>query len=200
VVRAADIEGLLKKYVEENGLERADALYLLATVGKEEAAKTLRARYGAAGALSSVLEDLKVLGVESISTLTIKMEDTDEYFEDAVSRSFESLCLRMVLENARLKAQNISRTAKEILYILSLFPHESIDLYDIPKFYRIAFQRSIDRPTVERALKELVGCFVVQKFKYERIDFPPYIDDLLSELRDFIPRVEVKVSWPKKEV
>ena len=196
MVRAADIEGLLKKYVEENSLERADALYLLVTVGKEEAAKTLRARYGAAGALSSVLEDLKVLGVESMS---IKMEDTDEYFENAVSRSFESLCLRMVLENARLKAQNLSRTAKEILYILSLFPHESIDLYEIPKFYRIIFQKSIDRPTVERALKELAGCFVIQEFGYGGIRFPPYIDDVLSELRDFIPRVEVKVLWPKKE-
>jgi len=200
VVRAADIEGLLKKYVEENSLERADALYLLATVGKEEAAKTLRARYGAAGALSSVLEDLKALGVESASTVT---EDTDERFEDAVSRSFESLCLRMVLENAKLKAQNISRTVKEILYILSVFPHESIDPYDIPKFYRIIFQKNIDRPTVERALKELVGCFVIQKFEYGKyggIRFPLYIDDVLSELRDFIPRVEVKVSWPKKEV
>ena len=60
MVRAADIEGLLKKYVEENSLERADALYLLVTVGKEAAAKTLTARYGVSGALSSVLEDLKV--------------------------------------------------------------------------------------------------------------------------------------------
>jgi len=203
VVRAADIEGLLKKYVEENSLERADALYLLVTVGKEEAAKTLRARYGISGALSSVLEDLKALGVSTHESMSIKMEDTDEYFQDAVSRSFESLCLRMVLENARLKVQNISRTAKEILYIISLFPHESMDPYDIPKFYRVAFQRDIDRPTVERALKELLGCFVIQKFgygKYGGIWFPPYIDDVLSELRDFIPRVEVKVSWPKEEV
>ena len=200
MVRAADIEGLLKKYVEENSLERADALYLLVTVGKEEAAKTLRARYGVSGVLSSVLEDLKALGVSAHESMSIIMEDTDEYFQNAVSRSFESLCLRMVLENARLKAQNISRTAKEILYIISLFPHESMDPYDIPKFYRVAFQRDIDRPTVERALKELVGCFVIQKFGYGGIRFPPYIDDVLSELRDFIPRVEVKVSWPKEEV
>ena len=203
MVRAADIEGLLKKYIEENSLERADALYLLVTVGKEEAAKTLRARYGVSGALSSVLEDLKVLGVESTSTVT---EDTDEYFEEVVSRSFESLCPGIILENARLRAQNLSRTAKEILYIISLLACErehsllSIDPHDIPKFYRIAFQRNINWPTVERALKELVGCFVIQKFGYGGIRFPPYIDDVLSELRDFIPRVEVKVSWPKEEV
>lgn len=206
MVRAADIEGLLKKYIEENSLERADALYLLVTVGKEEAAKTLRARYGVSGVLSSVLEDLKALGVSTHESMSIKMEDTDEYFQNAVSRSFESLCLRMVLENARLKAQNISRTAKEILYIISLlaFGREhslvSIDPYDIPKFYRVAFQRNINWPTVERALKELVGCFVIQKFGHGGIRFPPYIDDVLSELRDFIPRVEVKVSWPKEEV
>lgn len=194
MVKAVDVEGLIKRYLDENSLERADALYLLVSLGREDATKALTARYGVSGALSSVLEDLKALGVGHTS---VRMEDTDEFLEDTVRRSFESLCLRKILEHARLKAEGLSRTAKQILYIVSLFPHETLSIDDIQKFYYVTFQEKIERPMVEKALRELVSGYVVQEFSYSSIRFPQYIDDILNELREFMPEVEVIVSWPE---
>lgn len=198
MVKAVDIEGLMQRYMEENSLEKADALYLLATMDKIEAAEILTIRYGVAGALSPVLEDLKDLGVKD---LYVETEDTGESFKSVVKRSFESIFLRKVLESARQRARDLSRNARELLYIFSLLPHESMEVEDIPRLYRVAFKKSIDRPTIEKALKELVRCYVVQRFSEygygHRIYFPPYIDDVLEALRDFIPEVRVEVLWPE---
>jgi hypothetical protein len=47
MVKATDVEGLLRKYTEGGGLERADAPYLLSTIlAREHVASTLRVRYG----------------------------------------------------------------------------------------------------------------------------------------------------------
>lgn len=200
MVRAVDIEGLIKRYLDENSFERADALYLLVSIGREDAAKTLTLRYGVSGALSSVLEDLKILGVGDTS---VKMEDTNESLKSAVERSFESLCLNKLVENAVQKAQSLSQTARKILYIISVLPHEMWDwsVDDLTRFYLLVFREKLDRDIAEEAIKELIRCYVIQRFSgYSVIERSPYLGRLLSALKDFIPIIEVKVSWPEKEM
>jgi len=199
MVRAVDIEGLLQKYVEENSLERADALYLLYTVGSEEAAKTLRVRYGRSGALNSVLDDLKGLGVDKADPYK-KVEDTGESLDSVIRDSFKRMCLDLVVKSAKTRAKALSRNAKEVLYLISIMRPESVNTSDLRKFYRLLFQRTLTNHELERALDELRGCYLIQCEHYGDLDLPPYFDDLLYELRDVMPRVEVKVSWPEKEV
>jgi len=195
MVRAVDIEGLLQKYVEENSLERADALYLLYTVGPEEAAKTLRARYGRSGALSSVLDDLKGLGVDKVDPYQ-KAEDTGESLRTVVQDSFKRMCLDLVVKSAKARATALSRSAREILYLISVMRPESVDTRDLRRLYRLLFQRTLADHELERALDGLRGCYIIQD---GYLNFPPYLDDLLYELRSVMPRVEVKVSWPEEE-
>ena len=151
MVRAVDIEGLLQKYVEENSLERADALYLLYTVGSEEAAKTLRVRYGRSGALSSILDDLKGLGVNKADSYE-KVEDTGEYLGSVIQDSFKRMCLDLVVKSAKARAAALSRNAREVLYLISLMRPESVDIRDLRKFYRLLFQRTLADHELERAL------------------------------------------------
>ncbi|MEM2622857.1 MAG: hypothetical protein QXI35_08350 [Candidatus Nezhaarchaeales archaeon] len=66
MVIAADLEGLFKKYLEENQFECTDALYLYAELDKEHALETLWLRYGMAAPLISVLSDMEKLGVKDL--------------------------------------------------------------------------------------------------------------------------------------
>jgi len=199
MVKAVDIEGLLQKYVEENSLERADALYLLYTVGSEDAAKTLRARYGRSGALSSVLDDLKGLGVNKVEPYE-RAEDTGEYLHTVIQDSFKRICLDLVVKSAKTRAKALSRSAREVLYLISVMYPESVQTSDLHKFYRLLFQRTLTSRELERTLDELRGCYLIQRVYSGNPDLPPYFDDLLHELRGVMPRVEVKVSWPEEEV
>ncbi|MEM4447257.1 MAG: hypothetical protein QW328_07135 [Nitrososphaerota archaeon] len=199
MVKAVDIEGLMKKYVEENSLERADALYLLYTVGSDAAAKILRARYGRSGALSSVLDDLKALGVDKVDPYG-RSEDTGECLRDIIQDSFKQICLDSVVESAKARATALSLNAREILYLISIMRPETVDTSSLRKFYKLLFQKTLTDYEFERALDELKGCYLIQYVSYGYLNFPPYFDDLLLELRDVIPRVEVKVLWPEKEM
>jgi len=199
MVRAVDIEGLLQKYVEENSLEKADALYLLYTVGSEEAAKTLRVRYGRSGALSSVLDDLKGFGVDKTDSYK-EAEDTGESLRTVIEDSFKRMCLDLVVKSAKARAAALSRNAREVLYLISVMRPESVEIRDLRKLYQLLFQRTLTNHELERALDELRGCYLIQCERYGDLDLPPYFDDLLHELRGVMPRVEVKVSWPEKEV
>jgi len=201
MVRAVDIEGLLQKYVEENSLERADALYLLYTVGSEEAAKTLRARYGRSGALSSVLDDLKRLGVDKVDRYQ-KAEDTGEDLHTVVEDSFKRMCLDLVVKSAKARAVALSRRARKILYLISIIRPESVNTSDLQRLYRLLFQEALAGHELDRALDELRDCYLVQGISSYGgyLNFPPYFDNLLNELRGVMPRVEVKVSWPPGEV
>lgn len=200
MVRAVEVEGLLQKYVEEDSLERADALYLLYTAGSEEVTKTFRARYGRSGTLSSVLEDLKTLGVDKVGSYE-KAEDTDEHLSSVIENSFKRVCLDLVIKSAKARATALSQTAKEILYLVSVMRPESVEINSLRKFYKLSFQNILNDREFERALDELKGCYFIQYIikRYGYFEFPPYFEDLLLELRDIIPRVEVKVLWPEKE-
>jgi len=110
LVKAVDIEGLIKKYVEENSLDRADALYLLSVTDRSTAAKVLRTRYGIAGPLTSVLDDLKVFGLTEITGRT---EDTKEDIKDVIGDPFIRLCLDKIKEAARSNATTLSCIAKK---------------------------------------------------------------------------------------
>mgnify|MGYP000333041999 CR=1 FL=1 len=199
MVRAVDIEGLLLKYIEENSLERADALYLLYTVGREMAARTMRARYGRSGAISSVLDDLKTLGVDKLESLQVT-EDTGEHLGSVVTDSFKRICLDLVVKSARERANTLSQTAREILYLISLTYPDHVDDSYLRRSYRLLFQKTITNHELKRALDELIGCYVIQYVSGGSLRFPPYLEDLLAELMDVMPEVEVKVSWPKKEM
>lgn len=201
MVRAVDIEGLLQKYVEENSLERADALYLLYTVGSEEAAKTLRVRYGRSGALSSVLDDLRTLGVGKVEPYE-KAEDTGESLSSIIQDYFKRVCLDLVIKSVKASATRLSQNAREVLYLISVMRPETVDTDSLRKFYKLLFQKTLTPHEFEGALDELKGCYLIQYVseRYGYLNFPPYFDDLLLELRDVIPRVEVKVLWPEKEM
>jgi len=165
MVRAVDIEGLLQKYVEENSLERADALYLLYTVGSEEAAKTLRVRYGRSGALSSILDDLKGLGVNKADSYE-KVEDTGESLGSVIQDSFKRMCLDLVVKSAKARAAALSRNAREVLYLISLMRPESVDIRDLRKFYRLLFQRTLADHELERALDTNNIAYTPFKFRF----------------------------------
>ena len=199
MVRAVDIEGLLQKYIEEDDLERADALYLLYTVGRDEAARTMRIRYGRSGAISSVLDDLKTFGIKEPEPYQ-KTEDTGEYLRSVVEDSFKRTCLDLVVKSARERANALSQTAKEILYLISVTYPDYVKEEYLRRSYRLLFQKTITDHELKRAIDELRGCYVIQYVYEGSLHFPPYLDDLLVELRDVMPRVEVRVSWPKEEV
>lgn len=201
MVRAVDIEGLLQKYVEENSLERADALYLIYNAPSAEAAKTLRARYGRSGALSSILDDLKMLGakIESYE----RAEDTNEYLRDVVESAFKHLCLDLVIESAKARVNNLSRESKEILYLISIMrPRftKTVNIECLPILYKLLFQRELSNYEFKKFLDELRGCYFIQ-YEYDKyLHLPPYFDDLLNELKDILPQVEVKVSWLREGI
>ena len=194
MVKAVDIEGLIKKYVEENSFERADALYLLALTDRRTAASVLRIRYGLSGPLSSVLDDLKALGV---TELYEKTEDTKEDVRDVIKDAFIRLCLGKIRDFARKNAAALSRAAKGLLYIISrIRPKNSLNIDRLLDLYNFLFQEKIDRITLEKHLEELVKCYVISYISSSYIYFPPYLDELLQELEGFSPHVEVKISWP----
>jgi hypothetical protein len=195
MVKAVDIEGLIQKYMEKDSLERADALYLIFTIGQEEAAKTLRARYERSGAINSVLEDLNTIGIKDASS-SIQTEDTHEYLSHVVSDFINRACVDKVIEAA--KAKTLSQLAREILYIVSIMHPESIDTSSLKMSYQLLFGRLLSEKDLKKVLDELKGCYVIQ-YVSTYIHFPPYLDTLLRELQGIMPKVEVKISWPEGE-
>jgi hypothetical protein len=197
MVKAADVEGLIQKYVEKGELERADALYLLSTVlWREHVASTLRVRYGRSGAISSVLADLDTLGFKG--DFYVRTEDTNEYLNKVVIDFFLRACLGKVLEAAKAKANNLSQTAREVLYLISAMWPDSIDKRDLRRAYRLLFSRDIGEKELDKVLEELIGCYVIQYVSADGgLLFPHYFDTLLRELQSILPKVEVNVCWPE---
>ncbi len=207
MVKAADIEALFKKYIEENSIERADALYLLYAVGKENAAKTLRIRYGISAPLSSVIEDLKRLNIEPGESL--KLEDTGEYIGDAVKSAFNYMCLRKILENVEKIKENLSREAKNVLYTIkemdkldiSVLDHIELAYYLLFKDLHNEFKDIPLRNIIENALNELVRYHILYLTSYlPGYGLTPYWRDVLNILKDEIPEIEIKVHYKQKEV
>jgi len=199
MVRAVDIEGLLQKYMEEDNLEKADALYLLYTIGSEGAAKTLRVRYGRSGSLSSVLDDLRELGLEKPGSYEIT-KDTGEDVSSVIKDSFKQICLNTIIEFAKDRATSLSNNAREILYLISSIYPESIYNSELQKFYKLLFQKTLPEHELKKALDGLIYCYFVQYVRSNGLlEIPPYFDDLLFIL-DIIPKVEVKVAWPTESI
>ena len=196
MVRAVDIESLFQKYLDEKNLEKCDALYLLYTDFESEAAKTLRVRYGRSGAISSVLDDLREIGIQKIDS-NEWTEDTKESVQTVIQEFFKRNCVGLVLESAREKANSLSQLAREWLYLISAVDPKSLGYSGILRdFYQILFQKEISDTDFKKALEELCSCYVTQRADcLYAVAVPPYLDDLLYELRDFMPEVEVKVSW-----
>ncbi|MEM4461932.1 MAG: hypothetical protein QW695_03555 [Candidatus Bathyarchaeia archaeon] len=193
MVRIADIEELLQRYAKDGDLEKADALYLLCTTDFEEARETLKARYGRSEALNYVINDLlKITGIDLSYTYIMHIEDSCKGLEDIVRNFFKQLCLDMVIEYAKRYLNNLSRSAREILYIISIIYPEQVSINELSKFYKIIFQRDIAKNELEKALVELRKCYIIQD---SHLKFPPYIEELFSEIKDVIPKVEIKISW-----
>jgi len=201
MVKAADIEGLLRRYVEDKDLERADALFLIYTSPRDEAAKTLNARYGRRGAISSVIEDLKNIGVERIERYE-RTEDTDEPIEIVVKDAFKSMCLNLVKEVIEVKKQQLSRKARELLYtILLLYSGEEFIKRDaLCAAYYVLFREILTHRNMDSLVNELRIIYVVHYISGDYIYLSPLFADVVQELKDIMPIVEIKISWPSEGV
>ena len=193
MVKVADIEGLYREYLEKGSIERADALYLYFKRGPEGAAQTLRIRYGIAAPLTSVVEDLKALG---ITDRFGKTEDSQESFTEVFKVSFEKLCLDRIIELAEEKMRRTSPLAREILFLITALGSDALNFNLCSKIYKLLFRRELDDKNYERALEELVTCYVLEVSTYG-YSLTEFFNTLLLRLSRFLPEVEVKVVWPK---
>ena len=197
MVKVADIECLFKRYLEENRFECADALYLCAKLGKERAAETLRIRYKMAAPLTSVLEDLKQLGVNNPESYS-HTEDTGEIIRHVIIRSFESICLGKFIEDVEKKSKSLSTIAREVLYLAfklgDFFKYLSLE--GLLRIHKLIFQREMNARSLKIALEELIACGVFQSTDWNDM-IPDFFDLLIPRLKNILPKIEVNVNWPE---
>jgi len=201
MVRAVDIEGLFKKYLEDRRFECADALYLAVKLGRKRAADTLALRYKMAGPLTSALEDLRQLGVNVDSWDWGVTEDTKEHVKDVITRTFERMCLDEFIEEVGKKAKDLSPLAKEILFLISRLGEEvfrRLYISELLKLHELIFQRRVNEKSWRRAFEELVAAGILQSTERDYA-IPTFFDILLLRLERFLPKIEVRVEWPKTE-
>jgi len=200
MVKALDIEELFKKYCNENNFECADALHLLAQFEREQVSQTLMLRYQTVSPLVTVLEDLKKLGVESMSERT---EDTRIEVKEIIKSFYETICLEQHLQRAEASIKKMTQVSLAILYLaVKLGPSfEHLLSYSdklLPRFCELIFQLKVDDKTLERAFEELTACYVFQhpKVSYRGV-IPSFFDRLVARLEPYLPKVEIKINWPK---
>ena len=108
------------------------------------------------------------------------------------------MCFESIVKSSKERAQNLSQIARELLYLISLYHAKypgSIETSELYRLYNIFFSREVTRQEFDKALDELIGCYIIQEVSSGYIHLPPYLSELLDELREFMPEVEVKVSW-----
>jgi hypothetical protein len=200
MVKALDIEELFKKYCNENNFECADALHLLAQFEREQVSQTLMLRYQTVSPLVTVLEDLKKLGVESMSERT---EDTRIEVKEIIKSFYETICLEQHLQRAEASIKKMTQVSLAILYLaVKLGPSfERLLSYSdklLPRFCELIFQLKVDDKTLQRAFEELTACYVFQhpKVSYSGV-IPSFFDRLAARLEPYLPKVEIKINWPK---
>lgn len=201
MVTSADIEGLFKeKYLNGKRFECADALYLCVKLGKEKASETLLLRYRMVAPLTAALEDLKQLGVSDPESYDIYTEDTRQRVRDVIPKIYESICLDEILKRVESSAKNLTPLSRAILYLALKLGNEAFRYlygYDVlPKLCELIFQLKADSKSVKRAVEELVACYIFQHTERYYL-FPDFFDKLTSILGAYLPRVEVKVTWPE---
>jgi len=201
MVTSADIERLFReKYLEGKRFECADALYLCVKLGKEKASDTLLLRYRMVAPLTAALEDLKQLGVSDPGSYDIYTEDTHQHVRDAISKIYESICLDEILKRVESSAKNLTPLSRAILYLALKLGDEAFrHLYEynmLPKLCELIFQLKTDSKSVKRAIEELVACYI---FKHTESSYllPDFFDKLTGKFEAYLPRVEVKVTWPE---
>jgi len=201
VIRIADLEGLIKKYLEEERFEYADALYLCATIRSlKVVSDTMSIRYKTIAPLTVILEDLKQFGIDDLSKLhsylTVVME-TREYIGDVIRKIFRNLCLNELLKRVEERAKRLSRVARELLFLLSVLgPDDFKDKGRLKLVYRLIFQRELDPSQFKAAIEELIACYVLHGSP-EYYEVSEFYDLILLRLSEYLPRVEVKVVWPE---
>jgi hypothetical protein len=201
MVKALDIEELFKKYCNENHFECADALYLLAQFNREQVSQTLMLRYQTVSPLVTVLEDLKRLGVESMTFAYT--EDTRIEVREIIKSFYETICLEQHLQRAEASIKKMTQVSLAILYLaVKLGPSfENLLHYSdklLPRFCELIFQLKVDDKTLQRAFEELTACYVFQhpKVSYWGV-IPSFFDRLAARLEPYLPKVEIKINWPK---
>lgn len=198
LVTVADIESLFKKYLEENRFECADALYLCTKLNRTRASETLWLRYKMAAPLASALKDIEQLGVKDLFEET---HDVGMSVSEVIIKSFEHICLGELIKRAESEIKNISPLAKAILYLATKFGGEAFR--HISSYYRglaplceFIFQLKVDEKSLRRAFEELVTHYIFQHPHYDYA-IPDFFDKMVPRLEDFLPKVEVKVTWPE---
>ncbi|MEM1925270.1 MAG: hypothetical protein QXK88_09910 [Desulfurococcaceae archaeon] len=195
MVTVAHLEGLFKRYLEENLFECADALYLYAELGKEKASETLWLRYGTVAPLSLVLSDLEKLGVKDLYGPT---QDIGVPIRDAVIKIFEHMYLDELVKRVKSRIGGLSRSARATLYLIMRFGREIPDSDLLVPLYELIFQLRVDERSLRRAFEELVACYIFQH-PDPHYAIPRFFDKLVPVLESILPKVEVKVTWPESE-
>ncbi|GEM_PF-1692786 len=200
MVTAVGIEELFReKYLEGKRFECADALYLCVKLGKNNASETLLLRYRMVAPLTAALEDLKQLGVSDPESY-LYTEDTRQPIGDVISKVYESICLDEVFKRVENGAKNLTPLSRAILYLaLKLGGDAFRYAYEhdvLPKLCELIFQLRADSKSVKRAIEELVACCIFQHTRSDCL-LPDYFDKLTHKLEAYLPRVEVKVTWPE---
>lgn len=199
LVTVADIESLFKKYLEENRFECADALYLCTKLNKREASETLWLRYKMAAPLTSALKDIEQLGVKDLYENT---HDIGMSIREVIIKSFEHICLGELIKRAESGVKNLSPLAKAILYLAIKFKGEAFRYissnYVLAPLCEFIFQLKVDEKSLRRAFEELVAHYIFQHPRYDYA-IPDFFDKLAQRFEDFLPKVEVKVTWPESK-
>jgi len=177
VIRIADLEGLIKKYLEEGRLECADALYLCSTIANLQlVSDTISIRYKTMAPLTVILEDLKQFGIDDLSKLyrhSIIVMETKEHINDVIRKIFRNLCLDELLKRVEERAKRLSRTARELLFLLRILgPDNFRDRNRLELAYRLIFQREPDPRQFKAAIEELIACYVLYGAPPNSIQYP----------------------------
>ncbi|MEM1798109.1 MAG: hypothetical protein QXX87_02700 [Candidatus Jordarchaeales archaeon] len=196
MVTVADLEGLFKKYIEENRFECADALYLCVELGKERASETLWLRYGMAAPLTSALSDVEKLGVKDLGREST--QDIGISISDAIVKIFEHICLGELVKRVESGVGRLSRLARAVLYLTVKFGGETIRNPLLAPLCEFIFQLRAGEKSLRRAFEELAAHYIFQHpDPYYAI--PRFFDKLVPVLEDVLPKVEVKVTWPESK-
>jgi len=200
MIRIADLEGLIKKYLEEGRFECADALYLCVTTNLQIASDTISIRYKTMAPLTVILEDLKQFGIDDLTKLyspSITVMETKEQVSNVIRKIFRNLCLDELLKRVEERAKRLSRTARELLSLLRILgPDNFRDRNRLELAYRLIFQRELDPSQFKAAIEELIACYVLYGSP-ESYGISEFYNLILLRLSDYLPRVEVKVIWPE---
>ncbi|MCX8204762.1 MAG: hypothetical protein N3H31_03840 [Candidatus Nezhaarchaeota archaeon] len=200
MIKASDVEGLMKRYRSEGGLAKAEAMYLtLRRIARPLVAEAIHARYGSVKPLDEALGDLKSLGLEiGGAALYLKTEDTGEDVYAAVSRPFVQLFVPLIEEEVS-KRPRPSPASSKILYLLLergfAKPGSSQELSKLREAFWLLYGEPLEEPWLKEAVLELMSLWAVEFTDGYRLFYPHYLHRVAPTLRRLAAKVKVTVEY-----